>query len=174
MGGAVFTQTDRVVGEEVDDMGLRQRRQADPRAGVVAEDEERAPDGQYATVQGHPVHRGGHGVLADAEVELSTSRVGVGLNLDRSAEVDAGVAREVAGSGDEARNAGRRGRQALVDGFSRRQLRAGLEAGQSVGPAREAPAGQTGLEPVAVPAREGLALLPGLSCRPAALGARSA
>ena len=42
VGRAVLAEADRVVGEEVDDMGLREGREAHGRTAVVAEDEERA------------------------------------------------------------------------------------------------------------------------------------
>ena len=47
-------------------------------------------------------------------------------------------------------------------------LGAGLEAGQAVGPARQAAPREAGLEPLPVADRDGLALLPGLARGPAA------
>jgi hypothetical protein len=101
-------------------------------------------------VQRHPVHRGGHGVLADAEVHLHPPRMRVGLGLDAGPEVDAGVAREVTGTGDQARDPLSGRCQALVDGFARGQLGAGLEGREAVGPSAQTPAAKAGLEPVPV------------------------
>ena len=54
-------------------MGLRQRRQADGGAHVVAEDEEGAAHGEHAAVARHARHGRPHGVLADPVVDLGSS-----------------------------------------------------------------------------------------------------
>ena len=67
---------------------------------VVAEHEERAADGEHAAVHGHAVHRRGHAVLADAEVDLAAGRFSGGLHavvLDDGP----GVAGEVGAAGHE-------------------------------------------------------------------------
>src|SRR5208283_3412902 len=104
----------------------------------------------------------------DAEVELGTSRMATGLDLCGGTEVGARVAREVAGAHDKARDLPARGCQALVDGLACGQLRARLEAGQALGPARKAAPAEAGLEALPVADRDRLALLPGLALGPAA------
>ena len=56
------------------DLGLRQRGEADRRAHVVEEHEERAADGEDAAVQRHADERRAHRVLADAVVDLAAAR----------------------------------------------------------------------------------------------------
>ena len=70
VGGAVLAQAHRVVGPRVDDVGLRQRREADRRSHVVAEDEEGAAHGEHPAVARHAGHGRAHGVLADPVVDL--------------------------------------------------------------------------------------------------------
>ena len=61
-------------------------------------------------------------------------------------------------------------RPPLRDRLACGQLRAGLERGQVVGPARQPLPGEAGVEPVAVAARQPLALLPGLALPPGRAG----
>ena len=69
VGRAVLAEADRVVGPDVDDRQLHQRREPHRAAHVVAEDEERAAEHPRAAVQRDAVHDRAHGVLADAEVQ---------------------------------------------------------------------------------------------------------
>ena len=80
VGGTVLADAHRVVGEGVDDLGPRERGEPDGRAAVVGEHEERAADREHAAVERHAVHRGGHGVLADAEVDLAAAGLVDGLH----------------------------------------------------------------------------------------------
>ena len=71
VGGAVLAQAHAVVGEDVDRRDAHQGRQADGRAHVIREHEERAAVGTQAAMERHPVERGGHGVFAHPEVQVA-------------------------------------------------------------------------------------------------------
>ena len=87
VGGAVFADTDGVVGEHVDHAQLAQGRQAHRTTHVVGEDQEGAAVGdQAAVVISDAVEDGGHGVLAHTEVQVALLRaaglIGAGFTLD--------------------------------------------------------------------------------------------
>lgn len=87
MGGAVFADTDGVVGEHVDHTQFTQGRQAHGTAHVIGEHQEGAAIGdQAAVVIGDAVEDGGHRVLAHTEVQVALLRaaglIGAGLSLD--------------------------------------------------------------------------------------------
>jgi hypothetical protein len=67
----VLAEADRVVGEDVDDAQLHQRRHADGVAAVVAEGQEGAAVGDVAAVHGDAVHHRRHAELADAVVDVA-------------------------------------------------------------------------------------------------------
>ena len=77
-------------------------RQADGRAHVVEEDEERPADREHAAVHRHPDACRAHRVLADPVVHLPAAGVVGGLLAALVGQLDAGVAGEVGGAGDEA------------------------------------------------------------------------
>ena len=79
VGRAVLAETDRVVAEQVPHRRLGQRGDADRRAHVVGEHEERRADRNDAAVHRHPRERARHRELADAEVQLAPERVLLGL-----------------------------------------------------------------------------------------------
>ncbi len=71
MGRAVLPQRDAVVGPDVDHARLAQRREPDARTHVVGEREERRAEREHPAVERHAGQRGGHGVLAKAEVNVA-------------------------------------------------------------------------------------------------------
>ena len=75
VGGAVFAQTDGVVGEHMDHALLHQRCHADGVAAVIAEGQEGAAVGDVAAVQGHTVHDGGHAKFAHTVVDVAANVV---------------------------------------------------------------------------------------------------
>src|SRR5215471_13480136 len=82
MGWAVFAITHGVVSEDKDGRELHQRREPDRWPRVVAEDEEgRTESAEFR--QREPVHNGGHGMLADAEMQVFPCRV-IGLEVART------------------------------------------------------------------------------------------
>ncbi len=101
VGRAVFADADRVVREDVDDRDLHQGRQADRHPAVVAEDQEAGAERPHLD-QGHAVHDGPHGVLADAEVEVAAG-VAVGLEIARPLERHVGLGRggQIGGPADQ-------------------------------------------------------------------------
>src|SRR4030095_11316914 len=82
MGWAVFAITHGVVREDKAGRELHQRREADRWPRVVAEDEEGRPESAELR-QGEPVHNGGHGMLADAEMQVFPCRV-IGREVSRT------------------------------------------------------------------------------------------
>ena len=137
VGGAVLAQAHRVVCPRVDDVALRQRRQPDRRAHVVAEDEEGAAHREHAAVAGHAGHGRAHGVLADPVVDLVALGVLGGL-VDTVRQLHARVAGEVSGPGHQPRDHLGGGVDAPVDRHARGQAGAGLEDRKLLGPALEA------------------------------------
>ena len=74
MRRTVFADADRIVREDEDRGNLHDRGEPHRRAAVVAEDEERGAVAPQAA-EDHAVDRGGHAVLADAEVEVAAAGV---------------------------------------------------------------------------------------------------
>ena len=113
VGGAVFADTDGVVGEHVDHTQFTQGRQAHRAAHVVGEHQEGAAVGdQAAVVVRDSVEDGRHGVLTHAEVQVALlggfRLVGAGLALDVGV---VGVG-EVSGATDQLRQVRSEGTQA--------------------------------------------------------------
>src|SRR5215831_7242604 len=82
MGRTVFAIAHRVVCEDKEGRELHQRREPDRWPRVIAEDEEgRAERAELR--QGEPVHNGGHGMLADAEMQVFSCRA-MGLEISRA------------------------------------------------------------------------------------------
>ena len=104
VGRAVLAQADGVVRPHVRHRQVHQRGQPDGVAHVVGEHQEGAAVDTGVAVQRDAVHLGGHGVLADAEVDRAAVRVGarqrVALGQERRGLVDRGVvgARQVGGA----------------------------------------------------------------------------
>ena len=72
MSGSVFTNTNRVVGEDVDHGKLGQSGEADGGANVVGEDEEGRAAGTEEAVVSDAVANRAHAVLADTEPDVFT------------------------------------------------------------------------------------------------------
>ncbi|MNX84449.1 hypothetical protein D3C86_1162460 [compost metagenome] len=90
VGRAVFAQTDRVMGQDVNHAHAHQGGQADRRAAVVREDHEGAGVGDDAAVQGHAVHGRAHAVFTHAPVDVTTGVVG---RVEDLGVLDEGVVR---------------------------------------------------------------------------------
>ena len=69
--GSVLTETDRVVGGDLDDSEVRKGGQSDGTGGVGDEVEESSAEWDDTTVRGKTVTDGGHTVLTDTESEVS-------------------------------------------------------------------------------------------------------
>src|SRR4029450_4900548 len=82
MGRTVFAIAHRVVGEDKEGRELHQSREPDCWPCVVAEDEEGRTESAELR-QGEPVHHGGHGMLADAEMQVFPCRA-LGLEVSRT------------------------------------------------------------------------------------------
>ena len=76
VGGSVLAEPDRVVGPDVDDGQAGQRREPDRSAHVIAECQEGGDVRVEAPVVGKPVRDPAHRMLADAEPEVATGRLG--------------------------------------------------------------------------------------------------
>lgn len=75
VGRTVLSQTDRVVGRDVDDANVRESGQADGARGVRDEVEESTTGGDDGTVGGETVHDSGHGMLTHTVADVATSPV---------------------------------------------------------------------------------------------------
>ena len=85
VGRPVFADADRIVREDVDDRDLHDRAPGGSAgSAVVAEDQEARAEGADLD-EGHAVHDRGHGMLADAEVEIAAA-VAAGLEIARAFE----------------------------------------------------------------------------------------
>src|SRR5688572_2581685 len=102
MSWTVLAEPDRIVRPYEDGLGAGDRGQPHGGLHVIAEDEERAAEGNHAAVHGHAVHRRAHAVLADAEVDLAAAGLGGGLHA--LLQHRAGVARQVGAASDEPRD----------------------------------------------------------------------
>ena len=71
VGGTIFTQANGIMGHDIDDALLHEGREAHRAAGIVCENHEGAAIGHKALVQGDPVHRSGHAMLADAVMDVT-------------------------------------------------------------------------------------------------------
>ena len=91
------------VRHDVDDALLHQRGEADRRAAVIREHEERAAVRDEAAVKGEAVHRGGHAVLADAVVDVVAGEVAALDGLLVVFGLGAVGAGEVGGAADQLR-----------------------------------------------------------------------
>ncbi|CAM5581502.1 hypothetical protein SCYAM73S_04252 [Streptomyces cyaneofuscatus] len=144
VGGAVLAEADGVVGPDVGDRQLHQGGEADGRAHVVAEDQERTAVGAGEALERDAVEDGTHGVLADAEVE----RAAVGVSGEFTGLLPLGHEGRLALHGGvvAAREVGRAAPQLGEHGCQRGQdvagglaggdaLGVGVEDGQAVGPA---------------------------------------
>ena len=100
--GSVLADADRVVGEDEQCAGVAERREADRRAHVVAEDEERRADRPQSAVQRLTDEGRPHRELADAVVDLATARGSRALEPAESLSTTPGVVGEVGRSGGEA------------------------------------------------------------------------
>src|SRR5262247_2823113 len=82
MGRAVFAITHGVVREDKDGRELHHSRKPDRWPRVVAEDEEGGAE-RAELRQRESVHNGGHGMLADAEMQVFPCRA-IGLEVSRT------------------------------------------------------------------------------------------
>ena len=160
MGRAVFADADGVVREDVEGLELGEGRDADRRAEVIGERQERRAGALEDAVVGHAVEDGAHPVLTDAEVEVAAGRgrdvevagvldvvLGRAVKVGGTGEherrslgdgVDAGLAREAGGQGvlAELRDGGEEGLDVAVVAFLRLGEEDGL-LGVGLGPSRE-------------------------------------
>ena len=81
VGRAVLAETDRIVRHHEDRADLHHRRQADGRAAIVREAQERAAIGDQPAMQRDAVHRRRHAVLAHAVMHIGAV-VFAGPDLD--------------------------------------------------------------------------------------------
>src|SRR5260370_15650971 len=84
MGRPVFPYPDRIVRENIDNRQLHDRAEPDRRLHIVGKDQEPRPERSQFR-QGEAVADRAHGVLADAEMEISTAAV-IGLEITRAFE----------------------------------------------------------------------------------------
>ncbi len=101
MGRPVFADADRVVGEYEDRRQLHERRKADRRLHVVAENQEAGPISADLG-QRQAVHDRAHGVLAHAKVQVAPAGV-IRLQVARTLEtqVRLGRGRQIGGAADQ-------------------------------------------------------------------------
>ena len=71
VSGPILSQSNAVVGEDVDHWQSHQRRQPNGRAHVVGEDEESTAVGDDPAVQRHTVQDSAHGVFAHTEMDVA-------------------------------------------------------------------------------------------------------
>lgn len=71
VGGAILTQTDGVVGSDVNDANAREGRETDGTGGVGDEVQEGTSSGDDGTVGSETVHDSSHGVLTDTVAEVT-------------------------------------------------------------------------------------------------------
>ncbi len=104
VGGAVLTDADRVVGEDVDDRNLHQRAEPEGRPHVVAEDEKTRPVRSHLTMR-QTVEDRSHGVLPHPEVQVAAAVASCG-EFARSVEGEQrfGGRRQVGRAADEPRH----------------------------------------------------------------------
>src|SRR5690606_4686431 len=74
MRGAVLTETDRIVGEDIDYRHLHQGAEAYGRSHVVAENQERSAVRAQSSMEGDAVAGRGHRMLTHAEAQISPVR----------------------------------------------------------------------------------------------------
>src|SRR5437868_15518341 len=103
MGRSIFAETDGIVGVDVDHRDFHDRGEADCRAHVVAEVEERTTEGTNFR-QGYAVQGGAHAVLTDTEVKIA-SGIAARLEVAGAVELQCGFvgSRKVGGAADEPR-----------------------------------------------------------------------
>jgi len=77
----VLAEPDRIMGHDVDDLGLLQRRQADGGPAIIGEDQEGAAVGDHPPVQRHAVHRRRHAELADSVIDVAAGVIVGGQRL---------------------------------------------------------------------------------------------
>src|SRR5262245_181400 len=79
MGGAVLAETDRVVSENVDYGQFHQRRQAQRRLEIIAENQEARSEGPNLA-QRQAVANRGHRVFANPEMKIAADAI-IGLEI---------------------------------------------------------------------------------------------
>src|SRR5205085_149900 len=100
---AIFAESDRIVGVNVDDVSIHDARQPYRWPHVIREDQERRAVWNDATGKRHTVHDRAHPVLADAEMKVPTA---VALGGEARLALDDGVGRagEIRRTTDQLRN----------------------------------------------------------------------
>lgn len=112
MGRSVLTQTDGVVGSNVDGADVGESREANGASGVGNEVEESASSWDDGTVGSHTVHDTGHGVFTDTVTDVTAGPVTD--SKARRLEVDSILPPSVVGS-SQIRRAGEKLRDNAVD-----------------------------------------------------------
>lgn len=108
VGRTVLTQTDGVVGSDVDDTDARESRETDGTGGVGDEVQEGTGGRDNGTVGSETVHDGSHGVLTDTVAEVTarpfTNTVLRGLEVNGVLPAGVVGASQVSRAGDELGN----------------------------------------------------------------------
>ena len=128
VGGSVFAHPYAVVGEDVDDRKLHQRREPDRRFHVVGEDEVRGRVGTK-TAETHAAGHGGHGMLPYAEMKVPPLPVVAG-KAGRVGKIGLGGGPHVGGSSQKPRHAFSYG---VYDGRVRRARGQGFRVVRKIG-----------------------------------------
>jgi len=75
VGGAVLTDPDGIVGEDIDHRLLHQGSEPDRRAHIVGEDQKGRAVGTDAAVQTHPIEDGAHSVFTNPETHIPLAQI---------------------------------------------------------------------------------------------------
>ena len=145
MRRSVFTDGDAVVREDVDRREVAERREAERRAAVIGEHEERRAAGAEDAVRGDAVHDRAHAVLADAEADVAPramTRLEIVVAGLQIADVVQGRAVQIRAATDQQRVLSGKRLQHVLTSLAGRDLAVGRELGnrgQKCGKVRRAP-----------------------------------
>ncbi len=103
VGGAVFANTDGVVGEDESDGEMGESGEADGRAEVVGKDAEGGSGDSEESIVSDAIADGAHGVFANSEPDVAAGW-GFGREVAFVFEVIFGGSEKVGGSGDHGGN----------------------------------------------------------------------
>jgi hypothetical protein len=108
VGGAILTQTDGVVGSDVDDTDAGEGRQAEGTGGVGDEVQEGTTSGDDSTVGSKAVHDSSHGVLTHTVADVATGPLADaevrGLEVDSVLPAGVVGASQISGTRDQLGN----------------------------------------------------------------------
>src|SRR5271166_2642700 len=122
VGRSVLAEPDRIVGEDVHDPDLHQRREPERRPAIVGEDEEGGTRGNDPSMHRHAVAGRRHAMLADAPVDVAAGEI---LGGDLRSRCDLGVVRrrQVGRTGHEFGQGGRNHVERRLTRLAGRDLR---------------------------------------------------